>query len=212
MFTGLIRSVGSVGRVQRGSSALRLVIDAPDLLGMVRPGDSVAVNGACLTAAAVDPRLVFDVVTETILRTVLAELTPGRRVNLEPALAVGDRLGGHFVNGHVDGVGTVRALQREQGQTLLTVAAGPDIMRDVLLKGSIAVDGVSLTVAELVGDSFGVALVPFTLEHTTLGEVAVGGRVNLETDLIGKWVRRVLETRSADTLLTESFLREHGFV
>lgn len=210
MFTGLVEMVGKVLRIERRASSALIAVEAPEFFSQVRPGDSVAVNGVCLTATAVESSIAFDVVTETLTRTTLGKLNSGDPVNLEGALKLGGRLGGHLVQGHVDGIGTVRKTDRQPGQMLLSVAAPAELISEIVPRGSITVDGVSLTVVSVTSDSFTVALAPFTLENTTLSELSVGRNVNIETDIIGKYVRRFLEQSNSGSV-SESFLRKHGF-
>ena len=186
MFTGIVREHGRVASFD-GS---RLVLETTLQAGV---GDSIAVDGVCLTVVAGDlATLAFDVVPETLARTTLGKLQPGVAVNVEPSLRVGDELGGHMVQGHVDGVGRVRAVEPEGGGRRLWIEAGPDVLRYCVEKGSIAASGVSLTVAGLDDGAFTVALVPHTLGETTLGALAPGDEVNLEADVIGKYVERLL--------------------
>jgi riboflavin synthase len=194
MFTGIVEGTGAVRALEPAGAKAVLRVDLGPLAEGARAGDSVSVAGACLTLAS-DPEGgtgPFEVVEETLARTTLGGLRAGDRVNLERALRVGDRLGGHFVQGHVDGVGTVRSNGGPEGARVLSVAAPPTVLRDLIGKGSVAVDGVSLTVASLDDGGFAVALVPHTIRATTLGGLREGSRVNLEADLLGKWVRRIL--------------------
>lgn len=193
MFTGIVREVGTVAAFD-GS---RLVVAAPETAaGGVAVGDSVSIAGVCLTVVETEEgRLAFDVVPETLSRTALGRLEPDNRVNLEPALRVGDPLGGHVVQGHVDAVGRVRAITPEGDSRRVWVDAPDEIVRYCLEKGSIAIDGVSLTVAALDGDGFEVALIPHTLAVTTLGELEPGDEVNLEVDVLAKVVERLVAAR-----------------
>lgn len=194
MFTGLIEEIGRLQEIapEEGGGA-RMRISAPRAVEDLRVGDSLAVNGACLTAVEIDaPLVTVDCVAETLRRTALGALAPGAPVNLERALAAGGRLGGHIVQGHVDGVGRVRAATAEGAGVLMEVAAPTAILRYVVDKGSIAVDGVSLTVAARGPDAFTVALIPHTMAHTTLGPEAVGRPVNLEADMVAKYVEALL--------------------
>jgi riboflavin synthase len=194
MFTGIVEATGEVRAVEARGGKTALRVDLGALAQGSRSGDSISVSGTCLTLAG-DPAGgagEFEAVAETLSRTTLGALRPGDRVNLERALRVGDRLGGHFVQGHVDGVGTVRSNDGPEGARLLSVAAPPAVLRDLIEKGSVTVDGVSLTVASLDGEGFAVALIPHTMGATTLGALKAGCRVNLEADLLGKWVRRIL--------------------
>ena len=196
MFTGIVREVGSVAAVEDGDGARRIRVQAPATADDAAIGDSVAVNGVCLTVTeAASGTLTFDAVAETLARSTLGRLEPGAAVNLEPALRAGEPLGGHIVQGHVDGVGRVRALAPEGDGARLEVEAPAGLLRYCVEKGSIAVDGVSLTVAGLAGDAFWVALVPHTLSATTLGALAPGDGVNLEVDVIAKYVERLLAAR-----------------
>ena len=192
MFTGLIRQVGTVERVERTEEGVRLRIRGA-VGGEVHDGDSVAVNGVCLTATSVeDGAFCTDVMADTLRRSSLAEAGPGARVNLELALRAGDRLGGHMVQGHVDGVGVVREQIDEGFARRLRIEASPEVLRYVVERGSIAVDGISLTVAGVDGDSFTVSLIPETLQRTTLGTAAPGTQVNLEVDVLAKYVERLV--------------------
>jgi riboflavin synthase len=188
MFTGLIQQLGTLTSLEGG----RLDVTAA-LAGELAVGDSIAVNGVCLTATAVTPAsFTADVMEETLRRTGLGTLAPGDPVNLELPLRPVDRLGGHFVQGHVDGVGAVAAVVDEGFSRVVEIEADPGLMRYVVEKGSIAVDGVSLTVASLGEGTFGVSLIPETLERTTLGRASPGDSVNLEVDVLAKYVERLL--------------------
>jgi riboflavin synthase len=192
MFTGIVREVGTVAAFD-GS---RLVLAAPDTAAGVSLGDSVAIAGVCLTVVETgEGRIAFDVVPETLSRTALGELEAGDAVNLEPALRVGDPLGGHVVQGHVDAVGSVRSVTPEGESRRVWFDAPESVVRYCLEKGSIAVDGVSLTVAALDDDGFEVALIPHTLAVTTLGALEPGDEVNLETDVLAKVVERLVAAR-----------------
>ena len=199
MFTGIVEEVGSVAAVSPVTAMMRLEIRAAATLDGSTTGASVAVNGACLTVT--ERRrdgFVFDVGPETLARTALGSLTAGRGVNLERPLRMGDALGGHLVLGHVDGVATVAGLSRVESTARVRIAvAGPDLEPYLVLKGSVAVEGVSLTVAALGTGWFEVMLIPHTLQATTLGTLEVGQAVNVETDVIGKYVVRTLALREA---------------
>jgi riboflavin synthase alpha subunit len=191
VFTGIVRELARVQAVE-GGEAVRLRVEAPATAGTVAPGDSVALNGVCLTATAVaDGVLTFDAVPETLRRSTLGRLEVGAGVNVEPALKAGEPLGGHLVQGHVDGVGRVRALD---GETL-EVEAPPEVLRYCVEKGSIAMDGVSMTIAALDDESFTVAVIPHTREVTTLGGLRAGDEVNLEADVLAKYVEKLLQAR-----------------
>ena len=193
MFTGIVRERGRLLERDRTDGGLRLRVEAPETAARSAVGDSISVNGCCLTAIEVGEReLGFDAVPETLRRTSLERLEPGTAVNVEPALRAGEPLGGHFVQGHVDGVGRVRSVDREGDGLRVWIEAPSDLLRVCVEKGSIAVEGVSLTIAELAEDAFAVALVPHTLASTTLGELSPGAEVNLEADLVGKYVARLI--------------------
>ncbi|HLK56833.1 MAG TPA: riboflavin synthase [Chthonomonadaceae bacterium] len=196
MFTGLVEEKGTVVEVALGERSARLTMTAPTVHVGAQLGDSIAVNGCCLTVIGIDEdRLTFDAVPETLHRTNLGNLCPGYHVNLERPLAVGARLGGHFVQGHIDGVGIVLAVQPDDNAVILEIGAPPELRRYFVEKGSVTVDGVSLTVAEVRPGSFTVWTIPHTREVTTLGERKVGDRVNLECDLLGKYIERLLADR-----------------
>jgi riboflavin synthase len=194
MFTGIVREVGSVASVEGGAEGVRIEIEAPATAASgVAPGDSVAINGCCLTiVSTANGRLAFEAVPETLSRTALKQLTHGSRVNLEPALRAGEPLGGHYVQGHVDGVGHVRSTAPEGDGLRIWVDAPPDILRYVVDKGSITLQGASLTIAGLDDAGFAVALIPHTLAETTLGQLAPSDPVNLEADVLAKYVERLL--------------------
>jgi riboflavin synthase alpha subunit len=196
MFTGIVRERGVVLTAQGGSSGLALVVEAPQTAAATALGDSVSIDGVDLTATEiVDGRMTFHAVPETLARTTLGALEAGAEVNLEPALRAGEPLGGHYVQGHIDGVGRLRSVEREGEGLRIWVEPPPRLVRYIVEKGSIAVQGVALTVAELGGDAFAVALIPYTLEVTTLGTVAVGDRVNLEVDVLAKYVESLIGSR-----------------
>ena len=192
MFTGIVLEVGTVAALDGG----RLVLAAPETAASAAVGDSVSVAGVCLTVVeAEEGRLSFDVVPETLSRTALGGLEPGDVLNVEPSLRVGDRLGGHVVQGHVDGVGRVRSITRDGDSRRMWVDAPQTVLGYCVEKGSIAVDGVSLTVAAFDDDGFEVALIPHTLAVTTLGGLQPGDELNLEADVLGKVVERLVEAR-----------------
>jgi riboflavin synthase alpha subunit len=198
MFTGIVRERGRVVAAEPSANGggLRLRIEAPVTAPTTEPGDSVAVAGCCLTATAVeDGRLEFDAVPETLARTTLGSLRNGAEVNLEPALRAGEPLGGHFVQGHVDGVGRVRSADPAGDGVRLWLDLKPVLLRYCVEKGSIAVDGVSLTVAALDDRGLAVALVPHTLRETTLAALAPGDAANVEVDLLAKYAERLAQPR-----------------
>ena len=194
MFTGLIADLGTVAAVDATDDGVRITVSSR-LAGELREGDSVAVNGVCLTATAVaDGSFSADVMRESLRRSSLAEVAPGTRVNLELPLRAADRLGGHVVQGHVDGVGSVAGVREDGFSRVVTIAAPPELLRYVVEKGSIAVDGVSLTVSALTDESFSVSLIPETLERTNLGSARPGQPVNLEVDVLPKYVEKLVAT------------------
>ena len=194
MFTGIVEVVGTVTGVEPRGDRTTLEIEAPTIASDLAVGDSVAVNGGCLTVVGRDTgRFRFEAVRETLERTSLGELRVGSRVNLERALRAGGRLDGHIVQGHVDGTGRVSRLERDGDDVRLYVDCGAEIAGCLIEKGSVAVDGVSLTVVGAGEAGFDVALIPHTLDATTLGERRPGDRVNLEADVLGKYVKRYLE-------------------
>jgi riboflavin synthase len=193
MFTGIVRERGRVAGIDGGADGVRLRVAAPETAEGVAIGDSVAVSGVCLTVVALGGgEISFDAVPETLSRTALRRLAAGDDVNVEPALRVGDALGGHVMQGHVDGVGRVRSVEPEGDGRRIWLDAAPEIVRYCVEKGSIAVDGVSLTVAALDTAGFAVALIPHTLAETTLGSLAAGDPVNLEVDVLAKYVERLV--------------------
>jgi riboflavin synthase len=214
MFTGLIEAVCSVEWVSaRGGNSIRLVIDLGDLAAEAKIGDSIAVNGVCLTIAGLEAsRARFDVSGETLTKSTLGGLRPSSVVNVERALMAGDRLGGHIVQGHVDGVGAVKAVRRQGEFADIEYTAGTDLLDQMVVKGSVAVDGISLTVAGIGRDVFSVAVVPQTLGRTTLGRARAGDSVNIETDIIVKFVKKQLESiLPPKQELTVEKLRQLGF-
>ncbi|NUN48796.1 MAG: riboflavin synthase [Candidatus Brocadiae bacterium] len=191
MFTGLIQAVGFVVSAQRSAGQLRLGIGIEVLPPDLKIGESFAVDGVCLTAVDLKDHIVeFDVVGETLKKTTLRQARQEGRVNLERALRADERLGGHFVTGHVDAIGRVEKIEREGGDLLWTFHAPAELMPEIAPKGSIAVDGISLTVVGVVADGFTVTIIPHTLNATTLGDKTPGDLVNLETDVLAKYVRR----------------------
>lgn len=221
MFTGLVEETGQVRSVQRTGRSLHLTVQARRVLEGLRPGDSVAVNGVCLTVVRCGgDAFTADVMPETYQRTNLRFLTPGSLVNLERAMALGDRLGGHIVQGHVDGTGTIEAMVPDEIAVRMTVKAPPEVLRYLVPKGSVAIDGISLTVVDAGTDRFQVSLIPHTVAVTNLSRRRPGDVVNLEADILAKYVERLLaghlpaESPTAGARqsgLTEAFLRKHGF-
>ena len=192
MFTGLVADKGTVTAVDATADGVRLAVETA-LAPEISEGDSVAVNGVCLTATTIaDGRFTADVMHETLRRSSLAEVAEGAPVNLELPLRASDRLGGHVVQGHVDGLGTIREIREDGFSRIVEITAAAETLRYVVEKGSIAVDGISLTVASVTDDSFSVALIPETLERTNLGAAAPGQPVNLEVDVLAKYVEKLV--------------------
>ncbi len=206
MFTGIVEEVGKVISTAPG----KLTVGAGKVLEGTVLGASIAVNGVCLTVTKLTPdSFTVDVMEETLRRSNLGKLTGGAKVNLERAMALGERLGGHLVQGHVDGTGKIAGLTPEKGATLIKIEAPPEVMHYVVEKGFIAVDGISLTVTGRTADSFGVSIVNFTRRNTILADVKIGNTVNLEIDIIAKYVEQLLKPQAGK--LSMEFLHEHGF-
>ncbi|MDO4854670.1 MAG: riboflavin synthase [Coriobacteriia bacterium] len=227
MFTGIVEEVGKVSSIRKGAHSAVLTVSASKVLEGVHLGDSIATNGVCLTVTSFDAQsFSADVMHETLNRSSLGALHGGSLVNLERAMAADGRFGGHIVSGHIDGTGCIRNLRVDDNAVWYTIEASADIMRYVVEKGSITIDGISLTVAKVTEDSFSVSVIPHTRAVTNLATKGVGDVVNLETDIIGKYVERLLaggscqsEAASASTAggaskpsdITEEFLAKHGF-
>lgn len=215
MFTGIIEEVGTIRRVQNGVHSAVLEIEAKTVLEGLHIGDSIAVNGVCLTVISFDTKeFQADIMHETLNRSSLAALQKGSRVNLERALSVNGRLGGHIVAGHVDGTGVINEVRKDDNAVWYRIRAGEAILRYVVEKGSIAIDGISLTVAAVSSEDFSVSVIPHTAKVTSLGEKKAGDKVNLETDIIGKYVEKLLQPqRQEDNKkgITREFLSRYGF-
>jgi riboflavin synthase len=216
MFTGIIEEIGTIQARKPVGTGTHLTIQASRVLEGVALGDSIAVDGVCLTVVRFSSHdFTVDVVPESMRRTTLQYASPGRKVNLERAMTPSTRFGGHMVSGHVDGMGGIVSIVREGMATVLRIQAPPDVMRYVVEKGSIAIDGISLTVMDADADGFRVSIIPHTGSVTTIGSKKVGDMVNLECDLIGKYVEKMLMQRGIlgppRSRLTDDFLRENGF-
>jgi len=214
MFTGIIEHLGKVTQIKKQADSAVIVVDIAQISKDVNSGDSIAINGACLTVTHIKGSEVsFDVSTETLSKTTIGELKTSDRVNVESSLRIGDKLGGHFVTGHVDGVGVINRKESETGQCTMWFSVSKELANMMIKKGSVAVDGISLTIVDLEEKSFSVALIPYTLEETSLGFKKVGQKVNIETDMLGKWVKRILVTDDkAVSGITEEMLKEKGFL
>ncbi|MCK5138291.1 MAG: riboflavin synthase [Thermodesulfovibrionia bacterium] len=209
MFTGLIEGVGTVSSLKGVKGGLKISV-RPHIDMELRVGDSLAVNGVCLTVVTIGREIVFEVSPETIRSTNLGELKTNDRLNLERPLKLTDRLGGHIVTGHVDGIGIITDKKKEGEYTLHTFEVSREILNYVVKKGSIAVDGISLTVTGLNNSSFSVAIIPHTLHATNIGDKGIGSRVNIEVDIIGKYVEKFMTMQNSDRGLKE-LLKEKGF-
>lgn len=217
MFTGIIEEIGKIEAVQKGSKSSVLRIAASKVLEDCRIGDSIACNGVCLTVTSMaEGSYECDVMAETLRRSNLGELKLGDPVNLERALALGSRLGGHIVSGHIDGRGSIVSMEREDNAVWVTIRAEKEILRYIIEKGSIAIDGISLTVAYVDEEVFKISMIPHTGEATTLLSKKVGDSVNLENDLIGKYVEKLLftkeEKKEEKEEVTLELLTEYGFM
>ena len=210
MFTGLVETFGSVTSIKKRANGIRLSVKPLSKFDL-QTGDSVCVNGVCLTVTSHNGEISFDVSPETLRSTNLGELKISNKVNLERALRLSDRLGGHIVTGHVDGTGTIRGIKKAGEYTFYTLESPVEILKYIIKKGSIAIDGISLTVVDLDNRSFNVAIIPHTAAATNIGDKGIGDKVNLEADIIGKYVERLLGKKGPDSGLME-LLKEKGFV
>jgi riboflavin synthase len=217
MFTGIVEEMGAVSSIEHTLSGTRLTILASRVLVDLKAGDSVSINGTCLTVVTTgDQSFMVDVSPETLSVTTLGRLTGGAPVNLERAMRLNERIGGHLVAGHVDGVGTIRRRQQEGNAIVFVIEAPPEVLRYCVHKGSVTVDGISLTINDVTDHSFSVAVIPHTAAVTTLGLKQVDDHVNLESDLIGKFVERLLQQRSqlpkATPVIDKDYLKKHGLI
>lgn len=215
MFTGIIEEIGSVAAVEHGPKSARLVINASRVLEHTKIGDSIAVNGVCLTVTSMtENRFTADVMAETLRRSSLGRLKRGSLVNLERAMAADGRFGGHIVSGHIDGTGTVSSLSREDNAVWVTISADALLLRYIVEKGSISIDGISLTVAYVDDSCFKVSIIPHTASETTLLQKKQGDIVNLECDIVGKYVEKLMQPapeQQNGSRITMEFLTLHGF-
>jgi riboflavin synthase len=210
MFTGLVEKMGRVVSLRKTGGGIKLSL-APESGLELERGDSISINGVCLTAVEKDKEVVFEVSPETMKSTNLGDLKVNDKVNLERALRLSDRLGGHMVTGHVDGIGTIVEKRPEGEYTFYSIEASPEVLKYTVKKGSIAVDGISLTVTGLDSRSFSVAIIPHTLSATNIGGKGTGHKVNLEVDIIGKYVEKLLHGKNNDPKLRE-LLKEEGYL
>lgn len=212
MFTGIIEGIGEIKEVKGAEKGLSLRVSIPNIFDDIKIGDSIAVNGACLTAKTITGgSFIADVSAETIRRTTMGRLKTGDRVNIERALMLSDRLGGHIVTGHIDGTAKIVDKRQEGESVKIMFSLDKELLRYIIKKGSIAIDGISLTVNELNSASFSVNIIPHTKEKTTLLDKSVGDEVNVEVDIIGKYVERLLG-KGKESPIDKAFLSEHGFL
>ena len=214
MFTGIIENKGRVLRVEYRGQEERLTLEIPMDLTDLKLGDSINISGVCLTVVEKKEQAIgVDLSLETLEKTILGKLKEGDKVNLERALRLSDRLGGHIVTGHIDGIGVILEKRREKDFLGLRVRIPPSISRYVVQKGSIAIDGISLTVNQCQGEEIQITLIPYTIEKTTLIDKKVGDQVNVEADILGKYVEKMLDRGVGESKRVDlSFLKEHGFV
>ena len=213
MFTGLIRAIGTVSKVMPSSGGKTFTMEAPEVIADLRIGDSVAVNGACITVTDIlSNGFRFTAAPETMTKTTLEKWKPGTKINLERPLKVGDSLDGHWVLGHVDGTVKITGRKPAGDSILLTVELPNELLPQVVPRGSVALDGVSLTIARLEGKHATVSLVPHTLENTNLGDKKVGDSLNIETDILGKHVIQYLKSQGKNPKITLDFLKDQGYI
>lgn len=212
MFTGIIEEIGRVASVRQGAKSAVLTIGAKHILEDVHLGDSIAVCGVCLTVTSfTKSQFTADVMHETLNRSILGRLQAGSSVNLERAMAANGRFGGHIVSGHIDGTGTISAIAKDDNAIWYTIRTESALLRYIVEKGSITIDGISLTVARVSGSDFSVSVIPHTAQRTTLSQRRVGDRVNLETDCIGKYVEKLLGSQGAQGGINREFLAKFGY-
>jgi len=217
MFTGIVEETGRIKSIRGGGDSAILEVEGSVVLSDVKLGDSIAVNGVCLTVTSfTGSSFTADVMHETLNRSSLGQLAVGGRVNLERAMPADGRFGGHIVSGHIDGTGTIVSIRDDANATWYEIEAAPEILRYIVEKGSIAIDGISLTVAKVTDTTFSVSIIPHTSAQTTLSERRVGDIVNLENDIVGKYVEKLMRPEEPaepklESRITEAFLIEHGF-
>jgi riboflavin synthase len=215
MFTGIIEETGRIRQISRGSKSVKLTVEASLVLEETKVGDSISTNGICLTVIEMEnSSFTVDVMAETLRRSSLNNMTTGSRVNLERALRLSDRLGGHLLSGHVDGLGVIREITMEDIARVIRIDTTPELLKYIVPKGSIAIDGISLTVVNVDEKSFSVSIIPHTATVTTLMEKQPGDAVNLETDMIARYVEKLLKKSPAEYEkkdINMEFLHQHGF-
>lgn len=213
MFTGIIEKVCTVKNISRNASNMEISIDLADLVEDIKVGDSVAVNGTCLTAVKIQNNVVsFELSSETVAKSSFADIRPSRKVNIERAMKLNGRLGGHLVQGHIDGIATIKSISDKGNFKDITFSADKELLNQMVTKGSVAIDGVSLTIAQMDAISFKVAVIPQTLKETILSSAKIGDKVNIETDIIGKMVKKHVENlMPSKNSFTEDKLKEMGY-
>ncbi|MDQ0257707.1 riboflavin synthase [Evansella vedderi] len=217
MFTGIIEEKGTIQQIKQTGDAIVMKIEASEILSDVHLGDSIAVNGVCLTVTSFDSlAFTVDLMPETVRNTSLRELSIGSKVNLERAMSANGRFGGHFVSGHVDGIGTIKAKRREHNAVYYEIEVSSNLRKYMILKGSVSVDGTSLTIFGLTEDTFTISIIPHTIEETIIGSKGPGDIVNVECDMLAKYIeeliaRRTMSNESKSNHITEDFLKENGF-
>lgn len=214
MFTGIVEEIGTITKIDRGAKSAKLAISGNKIFSDLKIGDSVAVNGVCLTATTICGNIfTADVMNETLSRSSLGKLQVGSKVNMERAMQLNGRFGGHIVSGHIDGIGTIQGIRRDDNAVWYKIKTSTEILRLIVEKGSITIDGISLTVADLTKDSFSVSIIPHTLSETILGTKRIGNIVNLENDVIGKYVERLIGTSNTanGSSISKEFLSKYGF-
>jgi riboflavin synthase len=216
MFTGIIEEVGSIEQMKQTGAAIVMTISSKKILEDVHLGDSIAINGVCLTVTSFDKvRFSVDVMPETVKATSLKHLNRGSKVNLERAMAAGGRFGGHFVSGHVDGIGEIIKKQKQDNAIYYEIKVSEDLMSYIIMKGSIAIDGTSLTVFGVTENTFTISIIPHTISETIIGAKGPGDIVNIECDMVGKYIEKFIQQRfesgKKNSTLTGNFLEEHGY-
>lgn len=220
MFTGLVEEIGKISKIRKGNNSYQISIEAKHLLSDIKLGDSVATNGACLTVVEkTNSNFTVDIMAETVKRTSFDKMKLGDTVNLERAMRLSDRLGGHLVSGHIDGTGRIKKIKKEDIANIISIEAPQELLNQMLNKGSIAIDGISLTIINISHTEFQVSIIPHTSKETTLLKKSIGDLVNLETDMIGKYVLRFLNPDKKENLnqaktskVSMDFLAENGYL
>jgi len=216
MFTGIVEELGTIRSIQWGSKSAILTIGASKILDDIKTGDSINTNGACLTVTSFNTSLfTVDVMAETMRRTNLQKLNVGSKVNLERALKISDRFGGHIVSGHIDGIGTITNIRKEDNAVWVSIKTQPEITKYIIQKGSVAIDGISLTVAEINNDTIHISIIPHTGLQTTLLSKQINETVNIECDQVGKYIEKLLfnrDTNNQPSTIDMEFLKENGFL